>query len=103
MNATMADELTSGQDVCAIAVAYHPDEKFPMRVERVLREVGALVIVDNGSNDAELRMLREPATNSLLRLISNGENLGIARALNIGIWRALTLGFKWALLLDQDS
>ncbi|HXO31220.1 MAG TPA: glycosyltransferase family 2 protein, partial [Candidatus Acidoferrales bacterium] len=103
MKATMADVPTNGQEVCAITVAYHPDEKFPMRVERVLREVGALVIVDNGSNDAELRMLRELATNSLITLISNGENVGIARALNIGIWRALTLGFKWALLLDQDS
>jgi rhamnosyltransferase len=99
----MADELTDGQDVCAITVTYHPDEKFPTRVERVLREVGALVIVDNGSDDAELRMLRELAANSLITLISNGENVGIARALNIGIWRAITLGFKWALLLDQDS
>ena len=72
MKATMADELTNGHEVCAITVAYHPDEKFPMRVERVLREVGALVIVDNGSSDAELRMLRDLATNSLITLISNG-------------------------------
>src|SRR6202789_4157432 len=103
MKATVADELTSGQDVCAIAVAYHPDEKFPMRVERILREVGALVIVDNGSDDAELRMLRDLATNSAITLISNGENVGIARALNIGVWKAIALGYNWALLLDQDS
>jgi rhamnosyltransferase len=103
MKAAMADELTNGQDVCAIMVAYHPDEEFPMRVERIVRKVGALVIVDNGSDDAELRMLRELATNSSITLILNGENVGVARALNIGIWRAITLGFKWALLLDQDS
>ena len=99
----MADELTNGQDVCAVIVAYHPDAEFPMRVERVLQEVGALVIVDNGSDDAELRMLRDLASNSLITLITNSENVGIARALNIGIWRALTLGFKWALLLDHDT
>jgi len=103
MKATMADELTNGQEVCAIAVAYHPDEKFPLRVERVLRQVGALVIVDNGSGDAELSMLRNLATNSLITLISNGENLGVARALNIGMWKAITLEYKWALLLDQDT
>ena len=57
----MADELTNGQDVCAIAVTYHPDAQFPLRVERALREVGALVIVDNGSGDAELEMLRHLA------------------------------------------
>jgi rhamnosyltransferase len=103
MKAAMADELTNGQDVCAVIVAYHPDAEFPMRVERVLQEVGALVIVDNGSDDAELRMLRDLASNSLITLITNSENVGIARALNIGIWRALTLGFKWALLLDHDT
>jgi rhamnosyltransferase len=99
----MPDELTSGQDVCAIAVAYHPDAEFPLRSERILREVGALVIVDNGSGDAELEMLRELATNPLITLISNIDNVGVARALNIGIEQATKLGFKWALLLDQDS
>ena len=99
----MPDELTSGRDVCAITVAYHPDAKFAMRSERILRAVGALVIVDNGSSDTELTMLRDLATNPLITLISNIDNVGIARALNIGIEHAITLGFKWALLLDQDS
>jgi rhamnosyltransferase len=103
MEAAMADELTNGQEVCAITIAYHPDAQFPLRVERILREVGALVIVDNGSDDAELSMLRELASNSSITLITNSENVGVARALNIGVWRAITLGFKWALLLDQDS
>ena len=35
MKDAMPDELTNGQDVCAITVAYHPDATFPMRVERV--------------------------------------------------------------------
>ena len=99
----MPDELTSGQDVCAITVAYHPDAEFPTRSERILREVGALVIVDNGSGDTELEMLRELASNPLITLISNIDNVGVARALNIGIEQATKLGFKWALLLDQDS
>src|ERR1700743_3333175 len=103
MKDAMADELTNQHAVCAITVAYHPDAKFPLRVERILREVGALIIVDNGSGDAELGMLRQLATNSSITLISNLNNLGIARALNIGIAHAMTRGFKWALLLDQDS
>jgi rhamnosyltransferase len=103
MEDAMAAELTNGQDVCAITVAYHPDATFPLRVERTLREVGALIIVDNGSRDAELGMLRHLATNSSITLISNLSNTGIASALNIGIRRATSLGFKWALLLDQDS
>ncbi len=101
--------------VCAIVVTYHPDGGFPERVARIVTQVGALVIVDNGSDAAELRMLRElpvhPAgtasenrtVNPANTLVLNAENLGIARALNIGIERAGALGFLWVLLLDQDS
>jgi rhamnosyltransferase len=103
MKDAVADELTNRQDVCAITVTFHPDAQFPLRVERILRQVGALVIVDNGSDEAELRMLRELATNSSITLISNIENVGMARALNIGIRWAIARGFEWTLLLDQDS
>jgi rhamnosyltransferase len=99
----VSDELTGGQDVCAITVTYHPDASFPVRIERILREVGALLIVDNGSDDAERGMLRDLAANPLITLLSNAKNEGIARALNMGIQRAEALGFKWALLLDQDT
>jgi rhamnosyltransferase len=88
--------------VCAIVVTYHPDGGFPERVARIVPQVGALVIVDNGSDAAEVRMLRE-LTVPALTLLLNAENLGVARALNIGIERAGALGFPWVLLLDQDS
>ena len=103
MEDTITDELTGGQDICAVTVTYHPDAEILLRVARTLRQVGALVIVDNGSSDAELGILRRVATNSLVTLISNLNNVGIARALNIGIRRAIARGFKWVLLLDQDS
>jgi rhamnosyltransferase len=111
------------KEVCAIVVTYHPDGGFPERIARIAAQVGALVIVDNGSDLAEVRMLREltersaegPPGNSAenppgnrtadppITLVLNAENLGVARALNIGIERAGTLGFRWVLLLDQDS
>jgi rhamnosyltransferase len=94
---------SSGKDVCAIAVTYHPDAAFPMRIERILRQVGRLVIVDNGSSAAEIDMLRELSSNPLITLELNGRNLGIARALNIGIERIVALGCQWALLFDQDT
>jgi rhamnosyltransferase len=91
------------KDVCAVVVTYHPDPEFPARLSGILRQVGALVIVDNGSGEAEVKMLRELAVNPLIDLVLNSVNLGIARALNIGIQRAVTRGFTWVLLLDQDS
>jgi len=62
-----------------------------------------VVIVDNGSTDAELRMLRDLVTDARVELIVNAENLGIARALNIGMQRAAALGYAQVLLMDQDS
>ncbi|MGC1386820.1 MAG: glycosyltransferase family 2 protein [Steroidobacteraceae bacterium] len=89
-------------EVCAVVVTYHPDGEFPERLARILPQVGALIIVDNGSNEAELRMLREISADSTITLVPNPGNLGVARALNIGIQRA-ALKSSWALLLDQDS
>jgi rhamnosyltransferase len=93
----------NSKDVCAIVVTYHPDREFPERLGRIAPQIGALVIVDNGSFAAEVQMLRELAANPLMTLVLNSENLGVARALNIGVQHAVTLGFNWVLLLDQDS
>jgi len=97
------DQLTSGKEVCAVAVTYHPDAELPARLRRILQQVDRLVIVDNGSGQAEIKMLQGFAANPLITLVLNFDNFGIARALNIGIERAIALGFTWVLLLDQDS
>jgi rhamnosyltransferase len=94
---------TSGKRICAVLVSFHPDPELPIRVGRILAQMGALVVVDNGSGEAPRRMLEEMAADPRISLELNGENLGIARALNIGIRRAAQLGYEWVLLLDQDS
>jgi rhamnosyltransferase len=103
MEGRMLGRLTNRRDVCAIAVTYHPDTEFPARIRRLLPQVNALVIVDNGSGESAIKMLRELAANPVITLVLNSDNLGIARALNIGVQRAAALGFSWVLLLDQDS
>jgi rhamnosyltransferase len=99
----MLEHLADIKDVCAVVVTYHPDAEVPIRLRGISRQVARVVIVDNGSADAELATLREIATDSAVVLIVNSENCGLARALNIGIQRATELGYSWALLLDQDS
>ena len=93
----------SGKDIGAVLVSFHPDPDLPARINRILGEVGALVIVDNGSGEAALRMLQGLSADSRISLELNRKNLGVARALNIGIERARSLGYEWLLLLDQDS
>jgi rhamnosyltransferase len=89
--------------VCAVVVTYHPDRDFPARLRRIAPQVAATFIVDNGSSDTELRMLRGAAAGGAAALICNLENLGVATALNIGARGAVAEGFTWALLLDQDT
>jgi len=101
--ADAATGSTAARRVCAIVITYHPPDEFARVIERILPQVGAIVIVDNGSRDAKLTCLREIAAHPSIELICNGENLGIAKALNLGIQRASALGFAWVLLCDQDS
>jgi rhamnosyltransferase len=99
----MSEPLADSKDVCAVLVTYHPDAELPTRLSTISRQVGAVVIVDNGSADGALVMLHEIALDPAIVLVPNSANFGLARALNIGIARAAALGYSWALLLDQDS
>lgn len=88
---------------CAVLVTYHPDADFPARLARIVPQVAATIIVDNGSSETELAMLRSTAARVAVSLLCNGKNLGIAQALNLGCRRALAEGYEWSLLLDQDT
>jgi len=103
MHDDLPDQPPARGQVCAVLVTYHPDSGFPARLSRIVPQVGATVIVDNGSTDAGLKMLRELSAAPAPTLVFNFENLGIARALNIGVQRALAGGYSWALLLDHDT
>jgi rhamnosyltransferase len=103
MPESVPDRLPGRADVCAVVVTYHPDPAFRERIGRVTPQVGTLIIVDNGSNAAERAMLHELSRDPAILTVSNGENLGIARALNIGIAAAREKRFDWVLLLDQDT
>jgi rhamnosyltransferase len=103
MNGSGGAGLETGRQVCAILVSYHPDAELPRRVTRILDQVGALVIVDNGSGAEARAMLERIAADPRVSLVLNPANLGVARGLNLGVEQARTSAFGWILLLDQDS
>jgi rhamnosyltransferase len=70
---------------------------------KMAAQVDLLVIVDNGSAETPLAVLRDASKQSGWRLIENGANLGIATALNRGIREAQKEGCAWIALFDQDS
>jgi rhamnosyltransferase len=93
----------TARTVCAVIVSYHPSPEMVESIPRVMEQVQGLVVVDNGSNPDELKLLRETARAAGVHLIENRENLGIAEALNQGIRWATSKGYPWVILFDQDS
>lgn len=90
--------------VCALIVTYHPDMDFAIRIQHVIEQVAAVVIVDNNSNAQALDMLQScVAEHTNVILVRNAENYGVAAALNQGIAQIEQRGFTWAYLLDQDT
>lgn len=86
-----------------MVVTYHPDRTLGERLERVARQVGKVVVVDNGSRELAVTELRAVAQRVSAHLILNTENLGVGAALNLAVSWAVKQGYRWALLLDQDT
>ena len=90
--------------ICAVVVAYYPDQNFAARLQIVLPQVETLIVVDNtpgGGCEQQLKQLKEHTEHMVI--VENGTNAGIATALNQGLTIAQDFGHKWLLTLDQDT
>lgn len=63
MNDRITEIHPNAADIFAIAVTYQPDVGFSDRSGRIVGQVGALAIVDNGSSEAQIQMLRRLSAN----------------------------------------
>jgi rhamnosyltransferase len=98
--------MTAGpekRNTCAVVVTFHPDADLFDRMERVAKQAGQTVIVDNGSPVSYVEQIREIADKLAIHLILNSSNQGIACALNAGVRWAASQGYQWVLTLDQDT
>ena len=88
-------------DIVAVIVTHNPDPSaLQMLCERLVSQVGGVVIVDNHS-DLSLQPFSKQWEN--IELIESEINHGIAWAQNIGINYATLNNAKYVVLFDQDS
>lgn len=95
--------VPSATNVCAVVVAYFPDEGFEARLQKILPQVARLVIVDNTPEAVSLSPQMVATWGTRLHCIANHVNKGVATALNQGIEYAMQQGCCWVLTLDQDT
>lgn len=90
-------------NIGAVIVTYHPPAQLADSVPALLEQVDEVVIVDNGSGEADRKMLERLSGKPGVRVVLNADNLGVAAALNAGVQRLMASGCAWVLTLDQDS
>lgn len=90
-------------NVCAVVVAYRPDQGFEDRLRTVLPQVALLVVVDNTPQAITLSPELTATWGERLHFIPNHANTGIAAALNQGLEYAGRKACPWLLTLDQDT
>lgn len=91
------------RSVCAVIVTYHPNTEMLENIPQIFKQVQGVVVVDNGSDSAELESLRVASGSLGFNLIENDDNFGVAEALNQGVRWAKDKGYPWVILFDQDS
>lgn len=99
-----AQAPSAANSICAVVVAYFPDQDFEERLQTLLPQVDALVVVDNTPGGCcALRLKNLAVCEKHVSIVENRINVGIATALNKGLELALELGSNWLLTLDQDT
>lgn len=87
--------------VAAVIITYNIMDDFKLRINKLKGKVDEIIVVDNGSNDETINILK--GLESEVSVIYLNENKGIASALNKGIEYCIKKGYDWVLTLDHDS
>jgi rhamnosyltransferase len=92
--------MKSNKVICVI-VTYNPRKSFLLALNSIISQekIVQVIIIDNSEN----LTLNLNIKNEKVRIIKQGENVGIARAQNIGIIEAMNSNPRFILLSDQDT
>jgi glycosyltransferase involved in cell wall biosynthesis len=86
--------------ICVIIPVYNSENLIGDVIKLVLQYAENLIVVNDGSTDKTLKVLKNF---SEITLISYSKNCGKGYALQRGFWRALKLGFTHAVTMDADG
>lgn len=84
-------------------VIFNPSlDRLKKNVNNIIGKIDGIVLYNNGCDDTCGKYLKS-IENDKIRLIGDGKNVGIARALNEIVSTASANNVDWVITLDQDS
>lgn len=91
--------------VLGVIVTYNAGIDIIENIKQAKKNVGKLLVVDNGSKLENIKFLEkaEKLSDSDIEVIYLEKNMGIAYAINVAFHYAEENAFDWVLTLDQDS
>lgn len=95
------DVNTSLYEWCVVMPTYNNAGTLKKVLEEVLAETASVIVVNDGSTDETLEILKN--FKNRIDLISYPENKGKGNALRKGFKRATELGFTHAISIDSDG
>jgi rhamnosyltransferase len=94
--------LRSQYKIAGVVVLYNPTEDVLANIASYLDQLDILYVVDNSAEEQSGFVGRLLESGKIV-YVSEGKNLGIARALNIGAKEAVSHNCDFLLTMDQDS
>ncbi len=88
--------------IAAVVVMFQPQESLISNVMTYLPDVGVLYVWDNSPGESK-SVVQETTRLPRAMYLTEGKNVGVARALNVAAGKACGAGYKYLLTMDQDS
>lgn len=89
-------------DILAVIVSYNPDRTLIDNVNALLKQVGKVVIFDNGSADSDAKRVLDELQEKI-KVIRFADNCGIPARLSEALELANSEGYSLLLSMDQDT
>ena len=100
---SLANYNSMPKSVLAVVVSFNDGAALIKTINALVKQVGKVVIVDNGSRPETRSCIAELEATLGTAPVYLHENMGIGGALNIGVAIARKEHFDWVLTMDQDS
>ena len=86
-----------------VVIWYNPKETDVLNIKSYINYINKLYIIDNSKKNNKKLLENLKNMSKIEYIYSDGNNLGIAKALNLACEKAIIDKFEWILTMDQDS